>query len=171
MGNGGSGATASHFACDINKGVCFGLNKRMKVVCLNDNVATVLAYANDVSYDDVFIEQLKNFIRAQDVVIGVSGSGNSANVVKAVEYANAQGAVSVALTAFDGGVLAKIAAIPVVVPVNDMQKAEDVHLIVVHMIMQVLYKKLRAGRESVSVKVFSSEDHTAAGEGVHMAKI
>jgi len=100
---GGSGATASHFACDINKGVCFGLPKRIKVICLNDNIPTIPAYANDVSYDDVFVEQLKNFLGAGDLVIGISGSGNSSNVIKAVEYANENEAVFAALTGFAGG--------------------------------------------------------------------
>src|SRR3990167_11438486 len=86
-GNGGSASTASHFACDINKGVSYGLEKRFKVISLNDNVATIMAYSNDVHYDDVFIEQLKNFIQKDDIVIGISGSGNSKNVLKAIEFA------------------------------------------------------------------------------------
>ncbi|MEE9567248.1 MAG: SIS domain-containing protein [Desulfobacteria bacterium] len=98
MGNGGSSSTASHFACDINKGTCGGEKKRFRVICLNDNVPTMLAYANDMSYDDVFVEQLKNFLKPDDVVVGISGSGNSKNVVKAIEYANANRATSVALT-------------------------------------------------------------------------
>ena len=99
MGNGGSSSTASHFACDINKGTCGGEKKRFRVICLNDNVPTMVAYANDMSYDDVFVEQLKNFLKPDDVVVGISGSGNSKNVVKAIEYANANRATSVALTA------------------------------------------------------------------------
>lgn len=143
MGNGGSGSTASHFAGDINKGVCFGLSKRLKVICLNDNIPILLAYANDASYEDIFVEQLKNFLNTGDVIIGISGSGNSSNVIKAIEYANEHGGTSVALTGFDGGRLAKIAKIPIVVTINDMQKIEDIHLILGHMLMQVLYKKLR----------------------------
>ena len=87
MGNGGSASTASHLACDINKGVCSGLEKRFKVICLNDNIPTMLAYANDLSYEDVFLEQLKNFFMPGDLVIGISGSGNSKNVLRAIEYA------------------------------------------------------------------------------------
>jgi D-sedoheptulose 7-phosphate isomerase len=86
MGNGGSGATASHWACDINKGCSFGRDKKFRMMCLNDNVATILAYANDISYDDIFEEQLKNFFNRGDVVIGISGSGNSINVL-AVNFA------------------------------------------------------------------------------------
>lgn len=143
MGNGGSGSTASHFACDINKGVSSGFEKRFKVICLNDNIPTMLAYANDSSYEDIFVEQLKNFLRPGDVVIGISGSGHSKNVIKAVEYANENAAVSVAFTGFDGGKLAKIAKTSIVVGANDMQKVEDIHLIMTHMIMQILYEKLK----------------------------
>ena len=84
MGNGGSGSTASHFACDINKGCCLHLEKKFKVICLNDNIPTMLAYANDLSYSKVFVEQLKNFLQPDDVVIGISGSGKSENVLQAV---------------------------------------------------------------------------------------
>ena len=84
MGNGGSGATASHWACDLNKGCCREGVKRMRMICLNDNIPTLLAYANDLSYDDIFVEQLRNFFEPGDVVIGISGSGNSTNVLRAV---------------------------------------------------------------------------------------
>ncbi len=143
MGNGGSGSTASHFACDINKGSCFDLEKKFKVICLNDNVPTMLAYANDLSYDRVFVEQLKNFLQKDDVVIGISGSGNSENILLAVSYAKDKGARTIGLTGFDGGKLAQIVDIPLVAAVNDMQKVEDVHMIVVHMLMQFLCKKLQ----------------------------
>ncbi|MDR4498277.1 MAG: SIS domain-containing protein [Candidatus Scalindua sp.] len=144
MGNGGSGSTASHFACDINKGVTFGLEKRFKVISLSDNIPTMLAYANDSSYDDIFIEQLKNFLNPGDVVIGISGSGNSINVIRAIQYANEKGIETIAFTGFDGGEIAKIAKTSFVVPVNDMQKVEDGHLILAHIIMQILVKKLRS---------------------------
>lgn len=143
MGNGGSGSTASHFACDINKGCCFNLEKKFKVICLNDNVPTMLAYANDLSYSKVFVEQLKNFIQSGDVVIGISGSGNSENVLQAIAYANEKGAKTVGLTGFDGGRLVKIVGIPLVAAINDMQKVEDVHMIIVHMLMQYLCKALK----------------------------
>jgi D-sedoheptulose 7-phosphate isomerase len=105
----------------------------------------MLAYANDVSYDDIFVEQLKNFLSPRDLVIGVSGSGNSANVLKAVQYANTVGAATVAFTGFDGGRLAQLAGTSIVVAVHDMQKVEDVHLILTHMIMQYLCRKLNNG--------------------------
>ena len=144
MGNGGSGSTASHFACDINKGCCFELEKKFKVICLNDNVPTMLAYANDLSYNSVFVEQLKNFLQHGDVVIGISGSGNSENILQAVSYAKDKGARTIGLTGFDGGKLAQIVEIPLVASVNDMQKVEDLHMIVVHMLMQYLCSALRS---------------------------
>ena len=120
MGNGGSGSTASHFACDINKGSCFELNKKFKVICLNDNMPTILAYANDLSYDKIFVEQLKNFLQEGDVVIGISGSGNSETVLQAVSYAKEHGARTVGLSGFDGGTLARIADVPLIAAINDM---------------------------------------------------
>jgi D-sedoheptulose 7-phosphate isomerase len=146
MGNGGSGSTASHFACDINKGCCFNVDKKFKVICLNDNIPTMLAYANDLSYDKVFVEQLKNFLKPGDVVIGISGSGNSENVIQAVLYAKQGRAKTIGLTGFDGGRLAMTADIPLVASINDMQKVEDVHMIVVHMLMQYLDRALQAAR-------------------------
>lgn len=144
MGNGGSGATASHFVCDINKGACLNLDKRFKVICLNDNIPSILAYANDLSYADIFVEQLKNFLQFEDVVIGISGSGNSENVIRAVSYAKEKGAKTIGLTGFNGGRLSQIVDIPLVIDIKDMQKIEDLHLIVVHMLMQYLYKVLNS---------------------------
>ena len=138
FGNGGSGATASHITGDWNKGYGWGDNKRFKVICLNDNAATVLAYGNDVSYDAIFVEQLKNFLQAGDMVIGISGSGNSKNVLRAIEYANAQGAVTVGLCGYDNGALEKIVRIAVHPHINDMQLLEDFHLIVGHLTLQTI---------------------------------
>jgi len=142
MGNGGSGATASHFACDLNKGVSYGRPKRFRVISLNDNLATLSAYANDVSYEDVFVEQLKNFLHPDDLVVGISGSGNSPNVLKAIAYANSLGAHTVGLCGFDGGKLAGAVRTPVLAPVHDMQKAEDAHMVLLHVAMQVLCARL-----------------------------
>ena len=89
MGNGGSAATASHFCCDFNKGISIHKDKRYRMICLNDNIPTMMAYANDNGYQDIFVGPLQNFYQAGDIVIGISGSGNSANVVKAMEWAPA----------------------------------------------------------------------------------
>jgi D-sedoheptulose 7-phosphate isomerase len=143
MGNGGSGSTASHMTCDLNKGVSYGLEKRLKVICLNDNLATLMAYANDVSYEEVFVEQLKNFLQPGDLVIAFSGSGNSRNVLKAIDYANQSGAHTVGLCGFDGGKLSTLAQTSILAPVHDMQQVEDVHLIIFHALMQILCRRLR----------------------------
>jgi D-sedoheptulose 7-phosphate isomerase len=142
MGNGGSGATASHFVCDINKGCCSDLEKKFKMICLNDNIPTMLALANDVSYDVVFEEQLKNFFKPGDLAIGISGSGNSENVLRAIKYANAKQGQTIGLCGYSGGQLAQLVDIAYVVNNDDMQKIEDVHVIIVHMIMQAVHKAL-----------------------------
>ena len=141
MGNGGSAATASHFCNDFNKGASYEFKdrKRFKFICLNDNVSTLTAYANDVSYSDVFVEPLKNFFNSGDMVIGISGSGNSENVVKAIDYANANNGITIALTGYDGGKLKKIAGYSVHVSVDDMQIVEDLHMMVDHLCMKIIY--------------------------------
>lgn len=141
MGNGGSGATASHWVCDINKGCSYGREQRFRMVCLNDNIPTILAYANDVGYEDIFVEQLKNFLEEGDVVVAISGSGNSKNVVKAIEYANSKGAITIGLVGYSGGKLLDLVQIPVHIQVEDMQIVEDVHMIVAHMTMRRLLQE------------------------------
>jgi len=141
MGNGGSAATASHFVCDINKGVSLKLQKKFKVLCLNDNVPIMLAYSNDISYDSVFIEQLKNFIMNDDLVIGISGSGNSKNILNAINYANKVGARTFGIIGCDGGKLKNIAQRSLIVRSFDMQKIEDCHMILTHLTMQYFSKK------------------------------
>lgn len=142
MGNGGSGATASHYVCDFNKGVAFNKSRRFKLICLNDNMASILAYANDLSYEDIFVEQLKHYFNENDVVVGISGSGNSTNVIKAIEYANNNGGVTVGLTGYSGGKLKKNSQYNLHVDIDDMQIAEDLHMIFCHMFTQILAKKL-----------------------------
>jgi D-sedoheptulose 7-phosphate isomerase len=133
-GNGGSAATASHFVTDMLKGASFGREKRFRILALTDSLPTVSAYANDVCYDCVFVEQLKNFARAGDVMMGISGSGNSMNVVSAVEYANSIGCRTIALTGRDGGKLGPMAQLDIHVPEPHMGRIEDAHMIVCHMI-------------------------------------
>jgi D-sedoheptulose 7-phosphate isomerase len=142
MGNGGSAATASHFVCDFNKGVSYGKAKRFKFICLNDNMATLMAYANDVSYESIFVEQLKNYFNSGDVVIGISGSGNSANVLKAIEYAKAHGGITVGLSGYDGGKLKQLATHGIHIPIKDMQITEDLHMVLDHLMMKVLGQRL-----------------------------
>jgi len=144
MGNGGSASTASHFCCDFNKGVSYGKNleNRYKCICLNDNIATLMAYANDVNYDDIFVEQLKNFLIEGDLVIGVSGSGNSENVIKAINYANSINANTFSVTGYAGGILKNISKYSLNIPVNNMQITEDLHLMMFHMTVNILFNLL-----------------------------
>ena len=141
MGNGGSGSTASHFAEDLSKGTIVEDSLRFKAISLTDSVPTILAWANDSSYDDVFVEQLKNLMEPGDVVIGISGSGNSKNVLKAIEYANQKGGITVGFSGYDGGNLIKLAKINVHVPSFNMQRVEDVHMLTAHLLMSLLLEK------------------------------
>ena len=138
LGNGGSASTASHMASDLNKGASRRDAPRLRVMALTDSIPSMLAWGNDSSYEDIFIEQLKNHLEKGDVVIAISGSGNSENVLKAVEYANKEGAVTIGLTGFDGGKLAGMAKISYIVPSNCMQQIEDIHLLIEHMLSMML---------------------------------
>lgn len=138
FGNGGSAATASHMVCDFNKGISENLSKKFNVVCLNDNTSIIMAIANDRSYDDVFYAQLENKLQANDMVIAISGSGNSRNIIKAVQYAKSVGCKIVGMTGYSGGKLKELADYHMHVPVDDMQIAEDIHLTFNHMMYRVL---------------------------------
>ncbi len=133
-GNGGSASTASHFATDIVKGASYNRARRFKILALTDSLSTISAYANDVCYDCVFTEQLKNFAAPGDLLVAISGSGNSPNVVKAVEYANSAGCRTLALTGRDGGKLGPLAHLNIHVPEPHMGRIEDAHMIVCHII-------------------------------------
>jgi D-sedoheptulose 7-phosphate isomerase len=150
IGNGGSASTASHFACDLNKGVSFTLNKKFKVISLADNIPTMLAYANDVDFSDIFVEQLKNHLTEKDMVIGISGSGNSKNIVKAIEYANSLGSITVGITGYDGGELKKTADHVINANIDNMQISEDIHMILTHLTTTVLSEELKA-REMIAI--------------------
>jgi D-sedoheptulose 7-phosphate isomerase len=133
-GNGGSASTASHFACDMVKGASYNRGQRFRIMALTDQLATITAYANDVSYDSVFVEQLRNFAQPGDLVMGISGSGNSPNVIRALEYANSIGCRTIALTGRDGGKLAPLAQLSIEVAAPHMGRIEDAHMMVCHMI-------------------------------------
>lgn len=138
MGNGGSASTASHYCCDFNKGISYGNDKMFKFICLNDNIPTMMAYANDLGWDEIFVGPLKNFLRKDDIVIGISGSGNSNNVVKALEFANNNGAFTIGLTGYSGGKVKQMCKHNVHIPIDDMQITEDLHLVLDHCIMNIL---------------------------------
>jgi D-sedoheptulose 7-phosphate isomerase len=151
FGNGGSSATASHMVCDFNKGVSLNLKKKFRFVCLNDNIPSLMAVANDMSFEDVFYFQLDGKLKKEDLVLAISGSGNSHNVVKAVEYAKKVGSDIIGMTGYDGGKLAKLSTFQLHVPADDMQIAEDLHMGFDHMIMQIFWKYLeeKEGRTPV----------------------
>jgi D-sedoheptulose 7-phosphate isomerase len=150
FGNGGSAALASHIVCDLGKGThvphpqaaAMKPIKRLKVHSLTDNVPMMTAWANDQAYEDVFAEQLRNFVQPGDVAFGISGSGNSRNVLKALELAREKGAVTVGLTGFEGGKMKALLDHGIVVPSNCMQHIEDVHTILAHMIFLNLKERV-----------------------------
>ena len=133
-GNGGSAATASHFVTDLLKGASYNRPARFRILALTDSLPTLSAYANDLSYECVFVEQLKNFAQPGDLVMGISGSGNSPNVLRAVEYGNAIGCRTLALTGRDGGALGPMAQLHIPVPVQHMGRIEDAHMVICHMV-------------------------------------
>jgi D-sedoheptulose 7-phosphate isomerase len=133
-GNGGSASTATHFTCDMVKGASHNRDSRFRIMSLADSLATLTAYSNDAGYDTVFVEQLKNFAKPRDLVMCISGSGNSPNVLRAMEYANSIGCKTLALTGRDGGKLGSLAQLNIQVPVPHMGRIEDAHMIVCHMI-------------------------------------
>ena len=143
FGNGGSAATASHFVCDFNKGICEENEKKFNLVCLCDNTPIITAIANDISYEDIFYFQLKNKLKANDLVIAISGSGNSANVIKAVQYAKEVGTKVIGITGYSGGKLKELSDYQMHVNINDMQITEDLHMSFDHMMYYVLKNELK----------------------------
>ncbi len=136
-GNGGSASTASHYVGDFNKGVSENLEKKYNFECLNDNIPTMLAVANDISYEEVFRFPLRNKMKAGDILIGISASGNSKNVVNAFEYAKTIGGIVIAIVGCDGGKIKDMADYNIHVKINDIQIIEDLHMILDHMMMSV----------------------------------
>ena len=134
FGNGGSAAIASHFASDLNKGAIADKQPRFKAFALTDNFPVISAWANDTSYSNIFVQQLENHLEPKDVVIGISASGSSENVTKAMEFANHKGATTLAFTGFDGGKIKDIAQFCIVVPNNSMEQVEDIHALLEHVI-------------------------------------
>jgi D-sedoheptulose 7-phosphate isomerase len=135
VGNGGSSSTASHMAADLAKNTIGPNMKRFRIVSLNDNAAIVTALANDLGYENIFCEQLSNLIHAGDVLIVVSASGNSPNVLKAIDYARSRSAEVIGLLGFDGGAAAKLADNALVVRSDHYGVVEDVHLIINHILV------------------------------------
>jgi D-sedoheptulose 7-phosphate isomerase len=145
MGNGGSAANAEHFVNDLGKGEARGFPRRFKILSLASNLPLLTAWANDTHYEHVFAEQLRNFVGRGDVVLAISGSGNSRNVLNALELARERGAVTVGLTGSDGGKLKSLCDHCVIVPSDNMQHIEEMHLVVLHAIYSVIRDAYMAG--------------------------
>ena len=144
IGNGGSGANASHLCEDLAKCTLrdFENQKRLRVLSLTDNTPWVMAVANDLHYDRIFLEQLKNLASPGDLLLAISGSGNSPNILKAVEWANANGLTTVGITGFDGGKLKAIGQHNLHAPVDDMGIVESLHQVVFHWVIDDMYRRI-----------------------------
>lgn len=149
FGNGGSSATASHYQNDFNKGISEYVEKKFKFLCLNDNIPTVMAIANDIGFEEIFRFQLKNKLKKDDIVLAISGSGNSKNVLNAVEYAKECGNKIIGMTGYNGGRLLELSDVSLNAPVMSMQVTEDIHMIYDHLIMSIFYKTM-CGKEHLS---------------------
>ncbi len=149
FGNGGSAALASHFACDLGKGTVNGSGKRFRVVALTDNLPLITAWANDSHYENIFAEQLANLVRSHDVAFAISGSGNSGNVLRALEVAREAGAITVGLTGFQGGKMRELCDTCMIVPSNNMQVIEDLHLSVAHAVFTAIKRRISQRAQAV----------------------
>ncbi len=150
FGNGGSGALASHLVTDLGKGTHFPGPKelasvrRMKAMAVTDNMPMVTAWANDTQYEDVFMRQIENFLQPGDVAVAISGSGNSPNVLKALDFARRANATTIGLGGIGGGKMKDMLDCAVIVPSNSMQQVEDAHVIISHMIFLDLKNRITA---------------------------
>lgn len=143
FGNGGSAALASHMACDLGKGTVVTDNpKRVRVIALTDNLATLTAWANDFSYEDVFAEPLKNLANPGDIAVAISGSGNSPNVLKALRVAQELKLTTIGIGGFGGGQMKAMCDLSVIVPSNNMQLVEDLHLSIAHCLFTILRNRI-----------------------------
>jgi D-sedoheptulose 7-phosphate isomerase len=145
FGNGGSASTATHMACDLGKGTLARFydnkEKRLRVMSLTDNIALLTAYANDLSFDHAFVQQLRNLVEKNDLVIVLSGSGNSKNLIKAIKYAKSHGAKTIGILGFkNGGKLAEMVDCKIIVQSNHYGPVEDVHLILNHLLASCFAK-------------------------------
>ncbi len=132
FGNGGSAALASHAACDLGKGTAVNGGRRFRVLSLTDNIPMMTAWANDARYEDIFAEQLRNFVEKDDIVLAISGSGNSPNVLNGLKVAREAGAYTIGLTGFQGGKMKDLCDLCLIVPCDNMQFIEDLHVCISH---------------------------------------
>jgi D-sedoheptulose 7-phosphate isomerase len=149
FGNGGSAALASHFACDLGKGTVNGSRKRFRAMAFTDNVPLMTAWANDSKYEDIFAEQLANFASPGDIAFAISGSGNSPNVLRALEAAKESRSTTIGLAGFSGGQMRALCDACIVVPCDNMQIIEDLHLCVAHSLFTCIRAKLSSSGHEV----------------------
>jgi len=145
MGNGGGAASSSHFACDLAKGTIAKGKKRFRVISLTDNVPLLTAWANDTNYTNVFGEQLYNLMNTGDVLIGLSASGMSPNIINAFLLANDLGATTIGIVGFKGGTVKQVVTTCLVVPTDNIQQIEDVQTLLLHLISSTLAEKIKGG--------------------------
>jgi D-sedoheptulose 7-phosphate isomerase len=141
LGNGGSASSSSHWACDFGKGINVDRQKRLKIVSLSDPGAVISALGNDIGFADIFVEQLKNLLMPGDLVIGLSVSGDSENIVRAFRYANATGATVISLVGQNEGRMKEHSDLPLVIPSYNYGIVEDIHMFVNHVISQYIRMK------------------------------
>lgn len=143
FGNGGSAGTSSHMVNDLSKGTAVNGKKRLRVIGLSDNISLMTAYANDCGYETIFEEQLKNLLNPNDVCIAISASGNSPNVIKAVEYAKQSNAKTIGLVGFTGGKLKKLSDVSLYFETHNYGICEDAQLMFSHLSSQYLYQRIK----------------------------
>jgi D-sedoheptulose 7-phosphate isomerase len=158
MGNGGSASAASHMACDLGKGTVVTGKRRFRVISLNDNMAVFSAIANDFGYENVFLEQIKNVINPGDVVVGISASGNSPNVVNAMRYANQAGAITVSIVGFTGGEMKRQSDICIHLQNGHYGPVEDGHMILNHMITTFIKRKFEMDHKLAMADLARSQE-------------
>jgi D-sedoheptulose 7-phosphate isomerase len=155
FGNGGSASLASHLACDLGKGTVVSgkSQQRFRVLALTDNIALITAWANDTAYDQIFAEQLRNFVEPGDIAFGISGSGNSANVLLALGVAREAGAINIGLTGFEGGMMKELCDLCVVIPSDNMQIIEDFQLSIAHALFTVIRHRIMNREEGPAARL------------------
>ena len=145
FGNGGSASLASHFACDLGKGTTFNGARRFRALSLTDNVSLLTAWANDTCYQDIFAEQLRSLLQPADIAFAITGSGNSPNVLNGLAAAREIGAFTIVLTGYRGGKAVGLADLAIIVPSDDMQHIEDIHLTIAHSIFRAVREEIWSG--------------------------
>jgi D-sedoheptulose 7-phosphate isomerase len=162
FGNGGSASLASHMSCDLGKGTAPANGRRLRAVALTDNLALMTAWANDIRYEAIFAEQLENLLQPADVAFAISGSGNSPNILAALNFARKAGAITAGITGFEGGKMKALCDVCVVVPSDNMQIIEDLHLSIAHSVFRVLRHEIEEANRAAPVLPAS---HMAASAG------